>query len=132
MREVNGDELFNKMWEVGPPGVIQTPKPVVDGTFLPEHPTDAVESGNFKQTNILLGSNKDEGNYFNFYFIKHLIENPEEKVTESEYDMILDMVNYSKDKSVTKLIDHEYMCQCGKTFLEQVSCNLSNYNSLKL
>ncbi|XP_046551329.1 acetylcholinesterase-like [Haliotis rubra] len=38
--------------------------PVVDGHFLPDSPASLVEKGLFKQAEILLGVNKDEGSLF--------------------------------------------------------------------
>ena len=42
--------------------------PIIDGAFLDEHPGAAMRNQNFKKANILLGSNRDEGNYFILYF----------------------------------------------------------------
>lgn len=42
--------------------------PIIDGSFLDETPETAMRLGNYKKTNILLGSNRDEGNYFILYF----------------------------------------------------------------
>ena len=41
--------------------------PVVDGEFLPDTPDAMLNSGNFKDTQILLGVNQDEGSYFLLY-----------------------------------------------------------------
>lgn len=41
--------------------------PVVDGSFLIESPVESLAKKNFKQANILLGSNYDEGNSFLIY-----------------------------------------------------------------
>ena len=37
--------------------------PTVDGVFLPRDPVQMLSEGDFKQTEILLGSNLDEGWY---------------------------------------------------------------------
>ena len=41
--------------------------PVVDGVVLPDAPEAMLSSGNFKDTQILLGVNQDEGSYFLLY-----------------------------------------------------------------
>lgn len=41
--------------------------PVVDGDILPDSPEAMLSSGNFKDTQILLGFNQDEGSYFLVY-----------------------------------------------------------------
>lgn len=38
--------------------------PIVDGEILPDTPEAMLSSGNFKDTQILLGVNQDEGSYF--------------------------------------------------------------------
>lgn len=53
--------------------------PIVDGSFLPEHPEEAMQAGNFKPTNLLVGSNSDEGYFYLTYFLNDyfgLRENP--------------------------------------------------------
>ncbi|XP_014679984.1 PREDICTED: acetylcholinesterase-like, partial [Priapulus caudatus] len=41
--------------------------PVIDGEFLVETPLASLERRTFKKTNILLGSNREEGSYFIIY-----------------------------------------------------------------
>ncbi|MBN3298322.1 ACES Acetylcholinesterase, partial [Amia calva] len=41
--------------------------PVVDGVVIPDTPEAMINSGNFKDTQILLGVNQDEGSYFLLY-----------------------------------------------------------------
>lgn len=41
--------------------------PVIDGVVLPDTPEAMLSSGNFKDTQILLGVNQDEGSYFLIY-----------------------------------------------------------------
>jgi acetylcholinesterase len=35
--------------------------PTIDGKFLPRHPIDMLKDGDFKKTELLIGSNKNEG-----------------------------------------------------------------------
>ena len=53
-----------------PVGISQFPfVPIVDGTFLGDMPQSLLDANNFKKTNILLGSNRDEGFYFILYYL---------------------------------------------------------------
>lgn len=54
-------------------GIFQFPfVPIVDGTFLTETPTSALQSSNFKKAPLLLGSNKNEGAWFLIYqYVEH-------------------------------------------------------------
>merc|ERR1711936_548229 len=51
---------------------------LVDGAFLDETPESAMRLGNFKKCPILLGSNKDEGNYFVLYFFPDMFPRKED------------------------------------------------------
>uniref|UniRef100_A0A183F132 COesterase domain-containing protein n=1 Tax=Gongylonema pulchrum TaxID=637853 RepID=A0A183F132_9BILA len=41
--------------------------PVIDGDFLIEQPTTSLKNGNFKVTQLLAGSNREEAIYFIVY-----------------------------------------------------------------
>lgn len=63
MRKVEARNLslnqWNSYW-----GILGFPSaPTIDGVFLPKHPNDILKEGNFpKKSEILVGTNKDEGN----------------------------------------------------------------------
>ncbi|XP_072015174.1 cholinesterase 1-like [Amphiura filiformis] len=42
--------------------------PVYDGTFIPEDPVDVQDQGSFKQCELIVGSNSNEGNLFFFIY----------------------------------------------------------------
>ena len=49
-------------------GIMQFPfLPVVDNYFLEEEPINLMNRGNFKKCPVIVGANKDEGNWFYFY-----------------------------------------------------------------
>lgn len=50
--------------------------PVVDGSFLVESPQESLAKNNFKQANLLLGSNNEEGNYWLVYHVPELATCP--------------------------------------------------------
>ena len=41
--------------------------PVVDGDFFDEHPLSMLQRGDFKNTQLLAGSNREEANFFIIY-----------------------------------------------------------------
>lgn len=48
---------WNSYW-----GILGFPSaPTIDGVFLPSHPMDMLRRGDFPETEILIGSNQDEG-----------------------------------------------------------------------
>ncbi|XP_054723161.1 acetylcholinesterase-like [Uloborus diversus] len=70
-------DLVNNEWDGY--GVVEFPfVPVVDGAFLDETPIQSLLSKNFKKTNIMAGSNTDEGNYFIIYYLTDLFKNQED------------------------------------------------------
>nr|WBW70144.1 venom protein [Lampona murina] len=70
-------ELINS--EPGPMAFFEFPfRPVVDGSFLHEMPLTSLATKNFKQANILMGSNSEEGTYFIIYFLTDKFKNRED------------------------------------------------------
>lgn len=51
--------------------------PIIDGAFLDESPARALANKNFKKTNILMGSNTEEGYYFIMYYLTELFRKEE-------------------------------------------------------
>lgn len=50
-------QQWNSYW-----GILGFPSaPTIDGVFLPEHPIDMLKKGDFPETELLVGSNQDEG-----------------------------------------------------------------------
>ncbi|GLH10274.1 Acetylcholinesterase [Gryllus bimaculatus] len=50
-------QQWNSYW-----GILGFPSaPTIDGVFLPKHPLDLLKDGGFEDTEILIGSNQDEG-----------------------------------------------------------------------
>ncbi|KAM9827499.1 acetylcholinesterase [Neosynchiropus ocellatus] len=69
LRVKTPQELIDQEWHVLPWSSIFRFSfvPVVDGEVLPDSPEAMLNSGNFKDTQILLGVNQDEGSYFLLY-----------------------------------------------------------------
>uniref|UniRef100_A0A7N8Y5B0 Carboxylic ester hydrolase n=1 Tax=Mastacembelus armatus TaxID=205130 RepID=A0A7N8Y5B0_9TELE len=69
LRSKTPQELIDQEWQVLPWSALFRFSfvPVVDGEVLPDTPEAMLNSGNFKDTQILLGVNQDEGSYFLLY-----------------------------------------------------------------
>ncbi|XP_056431551.1 acetylcholinesterase [Gadus chalcogrammus] len=69
LRNKPPQELIDQEWQVLPWSALFRFSfvPVVDGVVLPDAPEAMLSSGNFKDTQILLGVNQDEGSYFLLY-----------------------------------------------------------------
>ncbi|XP_070786004.1 acetylcholinesterase isoform X2 [Enoplosus armatus] len=69
LRSKTPQELIDQEWQVLPWSALFRFSfvPVVDGEVLPDTPEAMLSSGNFKDTQILLGVNQDEGSYFLLY-----------------------------------------------------------------
>ncbi|KAH1001564.1 hypothetical protein HUJ04_005564 [Dendroctonus ponderosae] len=69
-------DLVNNEW--GTLGICEFPfVPIIDGSFLDESPGRAMANKNFKKTNILMGSNTEEGYYFIMYYLTELFRKEE-------------------------------------------------------
>ncbi|XP_045921387.1 acetylcholinesterase [Micropterus dolomieu] len=69
LRDKSPQDLIDQEWQVLPWSALFRFSfvPVVDGEVLPDTPEAMLNSGNFKDTQILLGVNQDEGSYFLLY-----------------------------------------------------------------
>ncbi|XP_013780687.2 acetylcholinesterase-like [Limulus polyphemus] len=75
----NADPMDLVMNESGTLGVIDFPfVPVVDGAFIDEQPSVSLNTRNFKKTNVLMGSNLDEGTYWIIYYLTELFKKEED------------------------------------------------------
>lgn len=59
--------------------------PVVDGEVLPDTPEAMLNSGNFKDTQILLGVNQDEGSYFLLYGAPGFSKDNESLISKDDF-----------------------------------------------
>lgn len=73
-------------------GILGFPSaPTVDGVFLPKDPMDMLREGDFTQTEILIGSNLNEGTYFLLYdFIDYF---DKDGPSPLQRDKFIDIVN---------------------------------------
>ncbi|KAJ9587338.1 hypothetical protein L9F63_019139, partial [Diploptera punctata] len=76
LRKKNATDLVNNEW--GTLGICEFPfVPIIDGTILDGPPQRSLAERNFKKTNILMGSNTEEGYYFIIYYLTELFRKEE-------------------------------------------------------
>lgn len=86
LREKDAKVLVENEW--GTLGICEFPfVPVVDGAFLDETPQRSLATGRFKKTDILTGSNSEEGYYFIIYYLTELLRK-EEGITVSREEFL--------------------------------------------
>lgn len=108
LREKDPKTLVANEW--GSLGICEFPfVPIVDGAFLDETPKKALENGRFKKTDILTGSNTEEGNYFILYYLAELLPKVEGvTVTRTEFINAVKELNPYVNKAVLQAIAFEY------------------------
>ncbi len=88
LRVKDAKEMVNKEWDGIVFGIAEFPfVPIIDGSFLDESPQTAMDTLNFKKTNVLMGANAEEGHYFIMYYLTELFKN-EETVFVTREDFI--------------------------------------------
>lgn len=108
LRKANGTAIVEKEWDRS--GICFFPfVPVVDGAFLDDHPQASLAAGNFKKTNILMGSNSEEGYYSIFYYLTELFKKEENvQVSRGEFVRAVEQLNPGADAAVRSAIEFEY------------------------
>ncbi|XP_036139754.1 acetylcholinesterase isoform X3 [Monomorium pharaonis] len=91
MRSVDAKILsvqqWNSYW-----GILGFPSaPTIDGVFLPKDPLDLVREADFKDTEILIGNNENEGTYFILYDFIDFFE--KDQASFLERDKFLNIIN---------------------------------------
>ncbi|XP_011255026.1 acetylcholinesterase [Camponotus floridanus] len=91
MRSVDAKTLsvqqWNSYW-----GILGFPSaPTIDGVFLPKDPLDLVREADFKDTEILIGNNENEGTYFILYDFIDFFE--KDQASFLDRDKFLNIIN---------------------------------------
>ena len=61
--------------------------PIIDGAFFDELPIKSLQNNNFKKTNILMGSNTEEGYWFIMYFLADRFRREETvKISRADFE----------------------------------------------
>ncbi|XP_038132131.1 acetylcholinesterase [Cyprinodon tularosa] len=87
LRNKTPQELIDQEWLVLPWSALFRFSfvPVVDGEVLPDTPEAMLNSGNFKDTQILLGVNQDEGSYFLLYGAPGFSKDNESLISKEDF-----------------------------------------------
>ncbi|XP_062993319.1 acetylcholinesterase-like [Elgaria multicarinata webbii] len=87
LRSKSPQELMDQEWTVLPyNSVFRFPfVPVIDGDFFPDTPETMLSTGNFKDTQVLLGVVKDEGTYFLIYGLPSFSKDTESLITREDF-----------------------------------------------
>lgn len=80
--------------------------PVVDGEVLPDTPEAMINSGNFKDTQILLGVNQDEGSYFLLYGAPGFSKDNDSLISREDF---LEGEAHSADKNVQRQEEYQIL-----------------------
>ncbi|XP_025115426.1 cholinesterase 2-like isoform X2 [Pomacea canaliculata] len=83
--------------------------PVVDNYFLPGHPKDLMANGQIKNTEVLIGVNKDEGLYWLLYGQKPYFPlSNDGAMTVAEFRDVVNALNFRGDNKTDSAIIYEY------------------------
>jgi carboxylesterase type B len=92
-------------------GYVETPfAAVVDGSFLPAHPVDLLARGQVKDTEVLMGVNKDEGIFWLMYGFEpeFPFDNAGSLSRELFRSNVLPGLTFNGDRSVQDALLYEY------------------------
>jgi len=110
LRRANATRMVYEEWNGITHGLtIGIFTPIIDGSFLEEKPETSLMKGNFKKTNILMGANKDEGNFFIIYYLTDMFPK-EEKVyiNREDFKRSVQELNIYSNPLQKKAIEFEY------------------------
>ena len=83
--------------------------PIIDGAFLEEKPSTALQNRNFKTANILMGSNQNEGLFFLFYYLPEMFELKEDVyISREQFQRAVAELNTYFNPLQCKAIEFEY------------------------
>ena len=110
LRSANPSELVEKEWNGIVLGLtIGIFTPIIDGAFLDEKPSTSMRNMNFKKTNIMMGSNQDEGMFFIFYYLPEMFQKKEDVyITREVFQRAVAELNVYSNPLQRKAIEFEY------------------------
>lgn len=107
LRTVNATELVRNEPSSG---ICDFPfVPIIDGAFLDELPSKSLRNNNFKKTNIMMGSNSEEGYWFIMYFLPSIFRREEDiTVSRPEFEVSVRDLHPYFNEVVRQAIIFEY------------------------
>ncbi|XP_033638205.1 acetylcholinesterase-like isoform X1 [Asterias rubens] len=82
--------------------------PVVDGVFITETPKSAFERYAVKSTDIMLGSNKNEGSFFMIYYLPAFNKDTESLINNTKFNETVGTIFESMNKFAMSAIKFQY------------------------
>lgn len=110
MRQVEAKTLSTMQWN-SYWGILGFPSaPTIDGVFLPKHPLDLLREAEFDQdTEIMIGSNQDEGTYFILYdFMESFDKDTSSFLARDKFIEIVNTIFKSMSKLEREAIIFQY------------------------
>ena len=93
LRGTPPQELVEQQWVSR--GIVQFPfVPVIDGSFLVEHPLDIMKRRGFKKCPVLLGSNLNEASFFLVYELTDFVGRDSFSMTWEQFIVSIDRLFY--------------------------------------
>ena len=84
--------------------------PIVDNHFLPAHPRDLLARGEVKDTEIIIGANKDEGIFWLLYaFPDEFPLDNGDHLSREDFKQVLKRLNFNGDEKKNDAIMYEYV-----------------------
>ena len=82
--------------------------PVVDGVFITETPQSAFERYAVKSTDIMLGSNKNEGSFFMIYYLPGFTKDTASLINDTQFNDTVGEIFKSMNKFAMSAIKFQY------------------------
>eukprot|EP00092_Neocalanus_flemingeri_P066834 GFUD01081477.1.p1 GENE.GFUD01081477.1~~GFUD01081477.1.p1 ORF type:complete len:628 (-),score=97.71 GFUD01081477.1:131-1951(-) len=110
LRKANATSMVVAEWNGVADGLtVSIFTPIVDGSFLDVHPSVSLENKEFKKTNIIMGTNKDEGFRQIFYYMTDMFPKEEQVlINRDDFKRSIDETNFNTNLLQRKAIEYEY------------------------
>ncbi|KAL8568630.1 hypothetical protein ACOMHN_063702 [Nucella lapillus] len=110
LQQADPHNLTDAMWKVTTFYFDVPFSPIVDGRFLPEHPSDLLAKGKVKDTEVIIGANKDEGVFWLLYaFPDQFPFNNTGSMTKAEMDHVVSGLNFRGAERRDKAVMYQYV-----------------------
>lgn len=98
------------VWNEPSMGICDFPfVPIIDGAFFDESPKKSLQTGNFKKTNILMGSNTEEGYWFIIYYLADMFRREENlKISREDFESAVKDLHPYFNNLIRQAIIYEY------------------------